>query len=269
MGDLMNKNNEFGLKELYEVTLKATYPIEMAGRRFETGEVVARFDKIQIANFKEINGRVSANGGFDNRIHIIWEDTKEIQLTFIQGIFSTNQFALLNNAQLIEVQNEEGIPISAHFSGESDESGKIDVKKKELSEVFVYDAETYERIIPVTIDFKNGIITIAQGYKEVLVDFNYRYYNPTIACVLGRKLVQGYLQLEGKSRVKDDITGKTRTAILRIPRLKLVSDLYMRLGREAAPVAVNFSAIGLPVGERGSKKVMELLFLSDDIDADM
>jgi hypothetical protein len=75
--------------------------------------------------------------------------------------------------------------------------------------------------------------------------------------------------LEGKSRVKDDITGKTRTAILRIPRLKLVSDLSMRLGREATPVLANFNAIGLPTGERGSNKIMELLFLNDDIDADM
>jgi hypothetical protein len=70
--------NEFGLKELYDLTLKATYPIEMAGRKFEPGEVIARFDKIQIANFKEITKRVSANGGYDNRAHVIWEDPKEI-----------------------------------------------------------------------------------------------------------------------------------------------------------------------------------------------
>jgi hypothetical protein len=43
----------------------------------------------------------------------------------------------------------------------------------------------------------------------------------------------------------------------------------MRLGREATPILANFSAIGLPAGERGSNKIMELLFLNDDIDADM
>ena len=75
-------NNEFGLKELYSVVLKTTYPIDVAGRNFEAGEVIARFDKIQIANFKELVSRVSANGGYDNRAHIIWEDPKEIQLSF-------------------------------------------------------------------------------------------------------------------------------------------------------------------------------------------
>ena len=67
-------NNEFGLKELYDLTLKATYPIDIAGRRFETGEVIARFDKIQIANFKEIVSRVSANGGYANQARVIWEE---------------------------------------------------------------------------------------------------------------------------------------------------------------------------------------------------
>ena len=95
-------NTEFGLKELYDLTLKATYPIEMGGRKFESGEVIARFDKIQLANFKEITSRVSANGGFDNRAHVIWEDPKEIQLNFTQGIFSKRQFALLSNSRLLQ-----------------------------------------------------------------------------------------------------------------------------------------------------------------------
>ena len=261
--------NEFGLKELTDLTLKVTYPIEMAGRIFEPGEVIARFDKIQLANFKEITSRASANGGFDNRSHVIWEDPKEIQLSFTQGIFSSRQFALLSNARLIDVPSEEGVLISCHYSGESNEEGKILVDKQDISDVFVYDAKTYEKITPKSIDFKNGEIVIDSEYRNVEVDFNYRYYNKVTSCVLGRKLIQGYLQLEGKSRVKDDITGKTRTAILRIPRLKLVSDLTMRLGREAAPVLANFNAIGLPVGGKGSKKIMELLFLNDDIDADM
>ncbi len=260
---------EFGLKELYDLTLKATYPVEMAGRKFEPGEVIARFDKIQLANFKEITARVSANGGFDNRAHIIWEDPKEIQLSFAQGIFSTRQFALLSNSRLIEEESGKGILIPMHFKGESNAAGVIKLDKTEISDVFVYDANTFEKIKPISIDLEKGEIVIEQAYKDVEVDYNFNYRNGATNCKLGQKLIKGYLQLEGKSRVKDDITGKTHTAILRIPRLKLVSDLSMRLGREATPVLANFNAIGLPEGEKGSKKIMELLFLNDDIDADM
>ena len=39
----------FSFKELYECFLKITYPLEVAGRQYEVGEVIAKFDKIQIA----------------------------------------------------------------------------------------------------------------------------------------------------------------------------------------------------------------------------
>lgn len=41
-------NTEFGLKELYDLTLKATYPIELEGRIFEEGEIIARLTKFKL-----------------------------------------------------------------------------------------------------------------------------------------------------------------------------------------------------------------------------
>ena len=261
-------NTEFGLKELYDLTLKATYPIEMEGRKFEAGEVIARFDKIQIANFREITSRVSANGGKSNPALVIWEDPKEIQLTFTQGIFSRRQFALLSNANLIKKAPADKILLSAQFKGESDEEGKVQLDKENVTNVFVYDAKTFDRIQPINVDLEKGVIASAKSYCDVEVDYQYEYTNDVGIMNIGQKLIGGFLLLEGKTRVKDDITGKTHTAILRIPRLKLVSDLSMRLGREAGPLLANFAAVGYPsVGK--DKMVMEMLFLNDDIDAEM
>ena len=262
-------NNEFGLKELTDITLKATYPIEMDGRVFEAGEVIARFDKIQIANFREITSRTSSVGGQGNSTHVIWEDPKEIQLSFTQGIFSKRQFALLSNANLITSKPTEKILLSAHFTGESDEQGKIQLDREGVTNVFIYDAKTFEKIKPIILDLEKGAIIIDEEYKDVEVDYQYYYTNGYSDLILGQKLIQGFLQLEGKSRVKDDITGKTHTALLRIPRLKLVSDLTMRLGREAGPLLANFSAIAYPESIGRGKKIMEMLFLNDDVDADM
>ena len=260
--------NEFGLKELYDLTLKATYPIEMDGRKFEAGEVIARFDKIQIANFREITSRRSANGGKSNPVLVVWEDPKEIQLTFTQGIFSRRQFALLSNANLIQSAPADKIVISAHFNGESDENGRVQLDKENVTNVFVYNAKTFDRINPINVDLEKGVITIDEAYCDVEIDYQYEYVNDVSIMKVGQKLIGGFLLLEGKTRVKDDITGKTRTAILRIPRLKLVSDLSMRLGREAGPLLANFSAVGYP-GVGKDKMVMEMLFLNDDIDAEM
>jgi hypothetical protein len=44
-------NSEYSLKELYDVVIKATYPIEINGKTLLENETLAIFDKIQIANF--------------------------------------------------------------------------------------------------------------------------------------------------------------------------------------------------------------------------
>jgi hypothetical protein len=74
--------NNFGFKELYDVSLKTTYSIELEDRKIEAGETIAVFDKIQLATFTEKSDTHSANGGYDNRSLIWWEETKEIALRF-------------------------------------------------------------------------------------------------------------------------------------------------------------------------------------------
>ena len=80
-------NNEFSLKELYEVRLRATYPIEIAGRSFEKGETICLFDKIQIFGLADKKNFISARGGYGNKDWVFWEDRNGIELTFSQGIF--------------------------------------------------------------------------------------------------------------------------------------------------------------------------------------
>lgn len=70
--------NNFGFKELYDVSLKTTYPIELEGRIIETGETIAVFDKIQLATLNEKKNIASAKGGYDNRALVFWEETNEI-----------------------------------------------------------------------------------------------------------------------------------------------------------------------------------------------
>ena len=64
------------------------YVLSNINLKIEKGETVAAFDKIQLASFEEMKKFVSANGGFDNRAHVWWEDTKELHMTFLKGVFS-------------------------------------------------------------------------------------------------------------------------------------------------------------------------------------
>jgi hypothetical protein len=114
---------------------------------------------------------VSANGGKANPALVIWEDPKELQLTFSQGVFSKRQFALLSNANLIKKEAPKKILISSHYTGESDDEGKIELNKENVTNVFVYNAETFDRINPIEVDLEKGVITIGSVYTSVEIDY--------------------------------------------------------------------------------------------------
>lgn len=260
-------DNNIGFKELYEVSLKATYPIEIGDRRIEIGETVAAFDKIQIANFDEKKNFISANGGYDNRARVWWEETKEIRISLAQGVFSKDQLSVMTGAQLVYNEGQSIIPVNSRETIETDASGMAEVKHIITEPIFVYDKNTGNRIVDFT--FGDNTITTGQSYQELVVDYYYNYDNGYSILSFGRGLTNGYFSLEGKTRVKDDITGQVTTGIIKIPKLKLLSNLSMRLGQDAIPLVGRLDAVAIPTGERGHKKVMELIFLSDDIDSDM
>ena len=104
---------------------------------------------------------------------------------------------------------------------------------------------------------------------EIVIDYSYQYGGDTQIISFGNGLLGGYLTLTGKTRVKDDISGQTKTGIIKIPKLKLMSDLSMRLGKEADPAIVNFKGSGYPVGTRGRSYVCHFITLNDDVDAYM
>ena len=258
--------NNLNFKELYQVTLKATYPIEVGGRLVETGEVIGLFDKIQIANFQEIKSVVSANGGFGNSALIYWDSTKELRISFSQGIFSKTQFSLMHNTQMLK-NTEEVIKVPMREELESNEKGEIIVKYVPNENMFIYDADTGEKL---TGWLSAGrLIYLNAPYKTVFVDYEYNYNDGFTKMVVGRPLTSGFLSLTGKVRVKDDTTGKVVTGIINIPKLRLMSDLSIRVGSDAIPQVGRLDAVAVPEGVRGQSKIMEIIFLNDDIDADM
>ena len=257
----------FSFKDLEKVKLKATYTMKVGDREVLPGEVIAVFDKLQIASLNEVETHVTANGGFDNRAHVYWTTAQSIQISFSQGVFSKEQFALLTNSKLIGPAQSTKVDISEREYAESDANKTITLKHIPTKDLFIYEAETGNKIESYTLDGK--VITIEDAYKSVVVDYVYEYNGSNINYCIGQDLVKGYLELEGRTKIKDDVTGQVVTGIFKIPKLRLVSDLSIRLGAEASPVVGRFQAEGVPVGSRGSSYVSEFFILSDDIESDL
>ena len=260
-------NIEFGLKELYDVTIRATYPIEVNGRTIESGEIVGVFDRIQIANVQEIKKTVAARGGWDNRGLVYWDTTQEVRFNFTQGIFSKTQLALLTGAKLATISEETGVLMTCRESLESDENGLITLSNTAVAPIFLYSASNWSKLTYTVVDGTH--LQIESPFVSVIVDYQYSYNENTKIITLGQALTTGFLTLEGRSRIKDDETGQTHTVVLYIPKLKLMSALSMRLGQNAQPQIGRFDAIAVPTGGRRDTEVMRVLFLNDDIDSDM
>ena len=246
-------DKEFGMQELYFVQLKSTYPIEIKGVQYAAGEVVAAFDKIQIANFQEINREIAAQGGYQNKKLVIWDRTEGVDLIFTQGVFSKTQLGLMNNARVLSI-------------GE----GKITLTHVPIdSWIFVYNRETGEKLTDIEWpDRTEPILQTSLVYKEVIVDYEYGYDNGADVELIGEEIFDGFLTLEGRSRIKDDITGETHTAIIYIPKLKITSDFNLTLGQNAQPMVGQFKGTALSIGGRKSSKALEIYYLDEDIDRD-
>lgn len=259
--------NEFSLKELYDVFLKTTYPMEIAGRQFQEGETLCVFDKIQISQFNEKKVVVTAHGGFEDRDRVFWESTKDVELSFSQGIFNHLQFALLVNAQLIYTASQSSIKVPIQEILESNENNQLTLSKVPCGDPFFYKRDTGEKVQLNLVE--ENTYSALEPYEEYICNYYYDYNDGAQFVTIGNQLINGFLRLEGKTRVKDDITGKTRTGIIEIPKLKLVSGLSMRLGKNANPVVANFRTLALPVGTGGRSTVINIFFLNDDVDSDM
>ena len=101
-----------------------------------------------------------------------------------------------------------------------------------------------------------------------MVSYTYNYLEGAKVVKVGNRLFNGFVELEGRTRVKDDTTGQVVTGLIKIPKLKLMTGLSIRLGAQATPVVANFKGVGVPVGSRGNSYLSEFYFLNNDIDSD-
>ena len=86
---------------------------------------------------------------------------------------------------------------------------------------------------------------------------------------IGNRLFNGFMNLTGKTTVKDYFTGEPRTAIIEIPRIKLASSLMMKLGTSySEPVVSDFYFVGYPQPGHNDGGVFKITFLNHELTGD-
>lgn len=297
-------DNFSGIKELYDVSIRLNSPLEFNGRRFNINETLLLFKTAEIADITERKSSVQARGGYHNNALINWETDKEMNFAISHGVLSPVSWALLSNSK-IEMPKTKSVSYNEIvYTIEDNDYCYVDLKYKpnhcncimgaqgnpcneplpmgrrpELmlkplppsreKFIFVYDQETGRRIDDFEI-YENRLF-FKRPCRKVYVDYTFEYEDKIKVIKVGDRLFNGFLSLAGKMSVKDEMSGEVTTAILEIPKIKLSSNLSLRLGKNYDSSTVSdFFFTGYPDENvrREKQSVCRITFLDKELTGD-
>ena len=295
----------FGHKELYQVVLRAKTPMQFGNRRIEADEPVLYFDDINMSLLTEQNQPVFARGGYENMPRVIWDERSEVQFQMTDGVMSSVGMSILLSANVLSEQDKNPLyismkegPLSPVYTYKKEVNGvEIDFPCIELrhrpigyptKKIFIFEysrnaiqKKCYGEWVQVTDGYDNVHDCLALSYdknlsdpvkksREFVVDYYYQYEDEALIYSVEKERFNGLFTLEAKFYSKDENEGRNQTNVLYMPKVRIVSNINLRLGERADPTVSTFGIIGLPetVGDQ-KNLIMEITRLGEDIDADI
>ena len=269
-------------------------------RPIEADEPVLYFDNVSMSMLSEQSKEIYARGGWLNQPKVIWQDRSEIRFQMTQGVISQFGFGILLGANVAQ-KGGKIKPIAMHKTESFDFDIGVSIPRinlqhlpKEYPEkkvfIFEFDRDAVQKKIygkriiegdkidPFTGECKpcielyqdKNLQILADTSKKYVVDYYYDYGEEAISYTLQKERFNGLFTLEGKFYSKDENEGINYTNILYMPKVRIVSDINLRLGERADPTVSAFDIIGLPETVGDDKDlIVEIQHLSEDLDADI
>lgn len=272
--------------------------MQFGERQIEEGEPVLYFENISMAVLNEGNNVRMARGGWANMPRVIWDDRTEVTFTMTEGIMSQVSMSILLGANMY--MKEKGKPIFIPIKEGPFQLQMIEIdgvkrrgfyiKHKPVmypqKKVFIMEyyrdtvqgkayGQLFERPDPfdshkvlyfVSINGKEGD-NPEDIDKEYIVDYYYEYGEEALIYTLQKERFNGLFTLEGRFYTKDENEGRNCTNILYMPKVKIASNINLRLGERADPTVSAFNILGLPetVGDY-KNLIVDITRLGEDIE---
>lgn len=282
----------FGVKELHEVVLRAKVPMQFGTRAIEADEPVLYFENVSLAMLSEHNRPTMARGGWENMPRVIWDSRSEVQFQMVEGVMSSVSMGILLSSNVTASTKDAPILVNKREGPRElvgDHYFYLDhwpvdyIQKKTF--IFEYDRDVAQkkvygkRISGMKDPFDDTIerpciqlytdkacTELADMNKEYIVDYYYEYGEDALIYTVQKERFNGLFTLEGKFYSKDENEGLNYTNIIYMPKVRVVSDINLRLGERADPMVSTFNIIGLPenVGANNSM-ILEIKRLDRDI----
>lgn len=131
---MSNSNEQFGIRESVNITLRAKSDQTIGSKEFKRGEPVIYFDSAKTSSLEAGSTTVWAQGGRGNARLLAWEGDKSVTFRFEEALLSAQSFAILSGANLVDSarvpmhKTERVIVQSAEVQlGESTEAAQVEV----------------------------------------------------------------------------------------------------------------------------------------------
>ena len=286
----------FGHKELYEVVLKAKESMRFGNRYIEAGEPVLYFENVDMSMLNEQNKAIFARGGWANLPKVTWEDRSEVTFSMTEGVMSSVGMSILLSANVTQEGIDKPIPIQKRegpleIIDLSDQNHGFYISHKPIGypekKIFIMEysrdaiqKKVYGKLIEnqselgpqyfISVYDDKDLTIPVDVRKQFVVDYYYEYGKEALVYSVQKERFNGLFTLEGKFYSKDENEGQNYTNILYMPKVRIVSNINLRLGERADPTVSTFNIVGLP-DVVGNKKdvIVEIIKLGEDIDDDM
>ena len=262
---------QFGTKDLYRVAIRATYSMRIGDKQIEQEEPIIYLDGAQIFAIGQNIGYRAARGGRSNFAHVVWEQSGDVNFTIQRGVLSPYGYALLTNLNVLDYPVDGTTVLTNTEIVETDNRGVAYLKYAPIVDkpkfAYVYRNKLIQDKIAIT-DITGDCITVDQDYANsvILVDYSHYYGQPVREYRLDRNKFNGYLSLEARYYTKGE-SGLERTNILYIPKMKVMSDISLRIGDNvASPTLSTFNIVAMAEKVDGEYSVMRMLQLDEDVD---
>ena len=287
----------YGIKELYQVVLKAKAPMQFGSRYIQADEPILYFENINISLLSQRSNPIMARGGWANLPHVVWEDRSEVTFTLSEGVLSSVGMGILFSAGMNQTPSKEEVLVRRREGPfELDNNGCIELKNwpvelnKKKTFIYKYACDVIQKKVYgkrvhghldpfdatkevpyIKIYEDKELQTQADRDCEYVIEYYYEYPTEALIYSIHKERFNGFFSLEGKFYSKDENQGINYTNLIYMPKVRVVSDINLRLGEKADPTMSVFNIIGMPDSAYGKKDglIMQIIRLDSDIDSDI
>lgn len=256
-----------------------------------------------MATLQEQSKLVMARGGWENQPRVTWEERSEVGFKMMEGIMSQISLGIVLDAVMttptrdtpLLIPKKEGPFELTTLNFEGQEYHGFYIKENPVlyptKKVFIFEysrereqKKVYGKLLhphdPFDSNLTLNFIAVyndkalqnpadTDNGKQYVVDYYYEYGDEALIYTISKERFNGLFSLEGKFYSKDENEGKNYTNLIYMPKVRIVSDVNLRLGERADPAVSTFNIVGLPAHTGKNSTIVEITRLGTDVDGNI